>query len=75
MDEDFKKIVDKVGVITSIVETKKSNIIGSRQGIVVPSESAVIGRGAVYHIEDVRRVFSQKIKRNCGIPDFRVINM
>ncbi|VDK47707.1 unnamed protein product [Cylicostephanus goldi] len=52
LNEDFVSISDKVPVIVSMVETKLSNLIGRARGIVVPTQSAVYERGAVYHIEE-----------------------
>ncbi|VDM74719.1 unnamed protein product [Strongylus vulgaris] len=53
LNEDFVKISDKIPVIVSMVETKQSNLIGTAKGIIVPTQSAVYERGAVYHIEEV----------------------
>lgn len=53
LNEDFGNITDKIPVIVSMVETKESNLIGTAKGIVVPTQSAVFEKGAVYHIEEV----------------------
>lgn len=53
MNEEFANL--EIPVIVSLVETKESNLIGSRRGIVVPSPSAVFDKGAVYHIEEIHQ--------------------
>ena len=53
LDLNFAKIHDEIPLIASMIETKESNLIGTAKGIVVPRESAVYSRGALYHIEEV----------------------
>ncbi|KAK5979931.1 GPI inositol-deacylase [Trichostrongylus colubriformis] len=53
LNEDFWKISDKIPVIVSMAETKESDLIGTAKGIIVPTQSAVYEKGAVYHIEEV----------------------
>lgn len=53
MNEEFGNL--EIPVIVSMVETKESNLIGTARGIVVPTQSAVFDKGAVYHIEEVHQ--------------------
>ncbi|KAE9414096.1 hypothetical protein Angca_008580 [Angiostrongylus cantonensis] len=46
-------IIDNIPVIVSMVETKETDLIGTAKGIIVPTQSAVYEKGAVYHIEEV----------------------
>ncbi|KHJ98313.1 hypothetical protein OESDEN_01716 [Oesophagostomum dentatum] len=52
LNEDFYKISDRIPVIVSMVETKQSDLIGTAKGMIVPTQSAVYEKGAVYHIEE-----------------------
>ncbi|KAJ1374873.1 hypothetical protein KIN20_037976 [Parelaphostrongylus tenuis] len=36
-----------------MAETKESDLIGRAKGLIVPTQSAVFEKGAVYHIEEV----------------------
>ncbi|PIO69209.1 hypothetical protein TELCIR_08979, partial [Teladorsagia circumcincta] len=54
LNEDFSKISDQIPVIVSMAETKASDLIGRAKGIIVPTQSAVFERGAVYHIDEMK---------------------
>ncbi|KJH41010.1 hypothetical protein DICVIV_13024 [Dictyocaulus viviparus] len=53
LNDDFLAISDKIPVIVSMAETKESDLIGTAKGIIVPTQSAVYEKGAVYHIEEI----------------------
>ncbi|WKY14940.1 hypothetical protein Q1695_000448 [Nippostrongylus brasiliensis] len=64
LNEDFSKISDKIPVIVSMVETKESDLIGTAKGIIVPTQSAVYEKGAVYHIDEVHHNVCKPSERN-----------
>ncbi|EYB95332.1 hypothetical protein Y032_0161g3372 [Ancylostoma ceylanicum] len=71
LNEDFFKISDKIPVIVSMVETKQSDLIGTAKGIIVPTQSAVYEKGAVYHIEEVHHNVCKPSERTS--PSYAVV--
>ncbi|KAJ1374871.1 hypothetical protein KIN20_037974 [Parelaphostrongylus tenuis] len=55
LNEEFSSISDKIPVIVSMAETKESDLIGRAKGLIVPTQSAVFEKGAVYHIEECKK--------------------
>ncbi|VDL76284.1 unnamed protein product [Nippostrongylus brasiliensis] len=47
-----------------MVETKESDLIGTAKGIIVPTQSAVYEKGAVYHIDEVHHNVCKPSERN-----------
>ncbi|KAK6043196.1 hypothetical protein COOONC_19300 [Cooperia oncophora] len=64
LNEDFSKISDTIPVIVSMAETKESDLIGTAKGIIVPTQSAVFEKGAVYHIDEVHHNVCKPSERN-----------
>ncbi|GMR60205.1 hypothetical protein PMAYCL1PPCAC_30400, partial [Pristionchus mayeri] len=71
LDRDFASIHDSVPIISSMIETKASNLIGGTKGIVVPRESAVYSRGALYHIEEIHHDMCKPSERTS--PSYGVV--
>ncbi|GMT07801.1 hypothetical protein PENTCL1PPCAC_29975, partial [Pristionchus entomophagus] len=71
LDHDFSKIHDSIPIIASMIETKESNLIGRTKGIVVPRESAVYSRGALYHIEEIHHDMCKPSERTS--PSYGVV--
>ncbi|ETN87249.1 hypothetical protein NECAME_00108 [Necator americanus] len=71
LNEDFFKISDKIPVIVSMVETKQSDLIGTAKGMIVPTQSAVYEKGAVYHIEEVHHNVCKPSERTS--PSYAVV--
>ncbi|KAK6033390.1 hypothetical protein OSTOST_00390 [Ostertagia ostertagi] len=71
LNEDFSKVSDKIPVIVSMAETKESDLIGKAKGIIVPTQSAVFERGAVYHIDEVHHNVCKPSERSS--PSYGVV--
>ncbi|GMT35357.1 hypothetical protein PFISCL1PPCAC_26654, partial [Pristionchus fissidentatus] len=71
LDRDFAAIHDSIPIIASMIETKESNLIGRTKGIVVPRESAVYSRGALYHIEEIHHDMCKPSERSS--PSYGVV--
>ncbi|KAF8355771.1 hypothetical protein PRIPAC_97394 [Pristionchus pacificus] len=71
LDRDFSSIHDSIPIITSMVETKASNLGVGTKGIVVPRESAVYSRGSLYHIEEIHHDMCKPSERSS--PSYLVV--
>ncbi|CAJ0579019.1 unnamed protein product, partial [Mesorhabditis spiculigera] len=71
LNKDFEGVAKDISVITTMVETKESALIGTAKGLVVPAESAVFGQGVLYHIDAVHHEVCKPSERSS--PAYRVI--
>ncbi|CAD6190649.1 unnamed protein product [Caenorhabditis auriculariae] len=52
LNEEFAPISEKIPLIVSMLEMKESVVLGNSTAMVVPLDSALFGRGAVYQIDE-----------------------
>ncbi|PAV60383.1 hypothetical protein WR25_23569 [Diploscapter pachys] len=71
LDEDFEPVSNQLPVIASMVETRPSNLVGTAKGIIVPSNSGVLNRGVVYHIDEMHHNVCKPSERTS--PSYGVI--